>query len=147
VGLGTPALLPWGPVTIFAVPHARVEALRGLDRDRQLTEPFLRADAQVGRSQAFQPTPYEPGSASAQALARVRTKLRVTGQRGTELDVRVLDQHLLSSTGQRLAPTEGGLGGRNMLVPLVLVCAGLLVFALIALTARRLSGLGHERPV
>ena len=76
------------------------------------------------------------------------TKVRVTAQRGNDLDVMVLDQHLLSSTGQRVAPAaggSGGAGGRGMLVPLVLVCAGLLVFALIALTARRLGGVAHDR--
>lgn len=134
VGLGAPAVLPMGPVTLFAVPHARVATLRALDRDRQLIEPLLRADTEVARS-----APIEAEAAAGRGLARAITRVRVQGRTGQTLEFSVLDQHLLSASGHRLVPAaEEGQDGGGFAVPLLLVLAGLVVFALVALAARRM---------
>ena len=135
VGLGEPALLPLAPVTVFAVPHERVATLRSLDRDRQLVEALLSADAQVARS-----APIEAQAAPGRGLARAITRVRVLGLANRRLDLAVLDQHLLSASGHRLVPAaEEGQAAGGLAVPLLLVLAGLVVFALVALAARRMQ--------
>lgn len=140
VGVGEPALLPLAPVTVFAVPHERVAALRSLDRDRRLVEALLRADQRVARSE-----PIEAQAAPGRGLARAITRVRVMGleDRGLavgRLTLAVLDQHLLSASGHRLVPAaEEGQAAGGLAVPLLLVLAGLVVFALVALAARRMQ--------
>jgi LysM repeat protein len=135
VSVGKPATLPFGPVTVFAVPHARAQALRALDRDRRLVEPLLRADAEVARSPAF-----EPVGDVAEGVARALTKVRVTAIADGRVELKVLDRQVVT-----VAATSGGSGGAQrsrggLIVPLGLVAAGLLVAGAIALTARRLAG-------
>gem|GEM_PF-4062906 len=145
VGLGEPAVLPLAPVTVFAVPHERVAALRSLDRDRRLVEALLRVDAHVARS-----APIEAQAAPGRGLARAVTRVRVVGLTGLaledggpadrRLELAVLDQHLLSASGHRLVPAaEDGQAAGSLAIPLLLVLAGLVVFALVALAARRMQ--------
>jgi hypothetical protein len=135
VGLGDPAVLPLTPVTLFAVPHERVAMLRSLDRDRQLLEPLLRADLLVARS-----APLEAQAAPGRGLARAITRVRLLGLTGQKLELATLDQHLLSASGHRLVPaSEEGQAAGGLLLPLVLVLAGLLVFGLVMLAARRMQ--------
>jgi LysM repeat protein len=144
VGVGEPAVLSLAPVTLFAVPHERVAALRALDRDRQLVESLLRADARVLRS-----APLEAQAAAGRDLARAITRVRVVGLKGSTsegmaLELAVLDQHLLSASGHRLVPAaEEGQETGGLAVPLLLVLAGLVVFALVAVAARRMEAAGR----
>ena len=71
----------------------------------------------------------------------------MTGLEGTRLHVAVLEQQLFSASGQRVpALAEDGETGPGLAVPLLLVLAGLVVFALVALAARRMHAVETIEP-
>jgi LysM repeat protein len=136
VGLGTAARLPLGPVRVFAVPHARLVVLRAAARGSELTEAALVADPEVAAS-----APLAPTRADRRTLGRVVSRLEVTGHAGRTLEVRLLEQQVYGAKGHRLAAVQDADTGGGLAVPLVLVLAGLIVFALVAVAARRMAAL------
>jgi LysM repeat protein len=134
VGLGEPATLPLGPVRVFAVPHERLVVLRAAARGPDVTEAALRSDPQVAES-----APIEASAGDGRVLARAVTRVRVSGISGRTLRIDIVEQNLYGATGHRVAPTAESDTGGSWAVPLLLVLAGLVVFGLVALAARRMA--------
>lgn len=139
VGLGRPAVLPSGPVRLFAVPHARLVVLRAAARGAEPTEEALLSDPEVASSELIPAT--VPGS---RAPARAVSRVRVAGLAGRALQVTVVEQRFLGATGHPVDAQDEVETGGGLAVPLLLVLAGLVVFALVAVAARRMAALGPE---
>ena len=129
-----PGLLPLGPVRLFAVPHEHLDVLRASSREGLIRAAALQADPLVAVSE-----PVEPVAADGRALARAVTRLKVTALEGRSLRLVTVEQQLFGATGHRVpTPAEIEEGG-NLAVPLLVVLAGLAVFALVAFAARRMG--------
>ena len=79
--------------------------------------------------------------ADRRTLGPVVSRLEVTGQAGRTLEVRLLEQQVYGAKGHRLAAVQDAETGGGLAVPLVLVLAGLVVFALVAVAARRMAAI------
>jgi hypothetical protein len=139
VGLGAPAALALGPVRVFAVPHARLLVLRAAARGAEPTEAALLADPEVAASE-----PFAAAVSGSRPPARAVTRLKVAALAGRDLKVSLVEQQLYGATGHRLAAYEDADTGGGLAVPLLLVVAGLVVFALVAVAARRMAALDPE---
>lgn len=129
-----PATLPMGPVRLFAVPHEHVSVLRRQAGAGALPESLLYTDPKVAHSDLVgvqAPPDRTP--------ARAVTHLTVTALDGRTLALTVREQQLYGATGHRVPPADEAQESGSLLSPLLLVLAGLVVFALVALAARRLS--------
>jgi hypothetical protein len=72
------------------------------------------------------------------------SRVRVAGVAGRALQVTLVEQRFLGTTGHPVdAQDDPGTGG-GLAVPLLLVLAGLVVFALVAVAARRMATLDAE---
>lgn len=138
VGLGAPAQLGIGPVRVFAVPHGRLLVLRAAARGPEPTQDALLADPEVAVSEPLVLASGGP------AIARATSRLEVTALAGRRLEVRVADQRLYGAKGHRLAAYAETESGGTLAVPLLLVLAGLIVFALVAIAARRMAAIPED---
>ena len=140
-GLGESAALPLGPVRVFAVPHDRLLVLRATARGAEVAESTLLSDPEVAAS-----PPIEAATTDGRTLARAVTRVRVTGRSGRTLKVEVVEQNLYGATGHRVPPAAEADAGGSWAVPLLLLLAGLVVFGLVALAARRMAAVDEGGP-